>query len=157
VPDVTRNLWRISNYESLAGEGGLKYAARWHSAGRRIVYLAESPAGALIEVLVHLELEEDELPRSYMLLRVGVPDDLAIEELSIPAGDGWKSNHDLTRQLGDEWLLRRETALARVPSAILPSTSNYLLNPLHADAKRLRIMESRPAEFDPRLLKHLRE
>ena len=156
MPDVTRDLWRISNYKSLAGEGGLKYAARWHSAGRRIAYLAESPAGALIEVLVHLELEEDELPRSYMLFRVSVPDDLAIEELSIPAGDGWKSNHYLTRQLGDEWLFRRQTALACVPSAILPSTSNYLLNPLHADAKRIRIMESRPAEFDPRLLKHLR-
>jgi RES domain-containing protein len=156
VPDVTRDLWRISNYKSLTGEGGLKYAARWHSAGHRIVYLAESPAGALIEVLVHLELEQDELPRSYMLLRVGVPDDLVIEELSIPAGDGWKSNHTLSRKLGDEWSLRRETALARVPSAILPNTSNYLLNPLHADAKRIRIMESSRAEFDPRLLKHLR-
>jgi RES domain-containing protein len=156
VPNVTRDLWRISNYKSLTGEGGLKYAARWHSAGRRIVYLAESPAGAMIEVLVHLELEEDELPHSYMLLRVEVPDDLVIEQIKIPAGDGWKSNHTLSRRLGDEWLQRNETVLARVPSAILPNTSNYLLNPLHADAKRIRIMDARRAEFDSRLLKHLR-
>jgi RES domain-containing protein len=154
--NVTRDLWRISNYKSLTGEGALKYAARWHSAGRRIVYLAESPAGAMIEVLVHLELEEDELPYSYMLLHVEVPDDLAIEQIKIPAGDAWKSNHALSRRLGDEWLQRNETALARVPSVILPNTSNYLLNPLHADAKRVRIMDVKRAEFESRLLKHLR-
>jgi RES domain-containing protein len=150
-----KELWRISNHHSLSGEGGLRYAARWHSVGRRIVYLAESPAGAMIEVLVHLELEE-ELPRKYTLLRVGVPDELPLEEISVPKSDAWKSNHTLSRSLGDEWLARRTTALARVPSAILPNTSNYLLNPLHRDAERIQIVASMRAEFDPRLLKHLR-
>lgn len=150
------DLWRISNHQSLTGEGGLRYAARWHSAGRRIVYLAESPAGALVEVLVHLELEEEELPRSYTLLRVRVPEDLATEQIRVPPGETWKANHDLSRQLGDAWLVSRITALARVPSAILPNTTNFLLNPLHPDAERIQIIESTPAEFDPRLLKHLR-
>jgi RES domain-containing protein len=150
------NLWRISNHRSLAGEGGLKYAARWHSAGQRIVYLAESPAGAMVEILVHLELEEDELPASYTLLRVGAPDDLPIREIRVPEDEEWKRNLNLSRRLGDEWLVQRETALARVPSAILPDTSNYLLNPLHADAKRIHILQITRAEFDPRLLSHLR-
>jgi RES domain-containing protein len=150
------HLWWISNHKSLTGKNGLKYAARWHSAGRRIVYLAESPAGALVEVLVHLELAEDDLPRAYMLLRVGVPDGLATVALSVPAGEAWKANHFLSRKLGDEWLSRKQTALARVPSAILPNTSNYLLNPLHRDAKRVHIVEATSANFDPRLLKHLR-
>ncbi|MDE3106013.1 MAG: RES family NAD+ phosphorylase, partial [Acidobacteriota bacterium] len=42
-------LWRISNFRSLAGEGGLRYAGRWHTAGKPIVYLAASAAGALVE------------------------------------------------------------------------------------------------------------
>lgn len=150
-----KDLWRISNHHSLSGEGGLKYAARWHSAGHRIIYLAESPAGAMVEVLVHLELE-DELPQGYTLLRVKLPDKLPIEEIAVPEGDGWKSNLHLSRRLGDEWLGRRETALARVPSAILPNTSNYLLNPLHRDAKLVQVMASTRAKYDPRLLKYLR-
>lgn len=150
------DLWRISNHKSLNGEGGLKYAARWHSVGRRIVYLAESPAGAMIEVLVHLELEEDELPRAYTLLRIEAPDNIATQTISVPAGEAWKANHSLSRRLGDEWLSQGPTALARVPSAILPNTSNYLLNPLHADAERIRIVKAARAVFDPRLLKHLR-
>src|SRR5438445_803119 len=67
-------LWRLSRHESLNGEGGRRYGARWHSAGSPIVYLAESPPGALIEILVHLELDESELPPAYMLLPVTAPD-----------------------------------------------------------------------------------
>ena len=110
----------------------------------------------MLEVLVHLELEEDEIPRSYTLLRVEVPGDLGIEELEIPSGSAWKMDHALTRRLGDEWLARRTAALARVPSAILPMTSNYILNPLHPDAARIRIAEATRAEFDLRLLRRLR-
>jgi RES domain-containing protein len=150
------DLWRISNHKSLAGEGGMKYAARWHSVGRRIIYLAESPAGAMIEILVHLELEEAELPHTYALLHVRVPDELATEDLRVPAGEAWKMNLDLSRRIGNEWLLRRETAIARVPSAILPNTTNYLLNPIHTDAARVQILKITRAEFDPRRLRHLR-
>ncbi len=149
------NLWRISNHNSLSGDGGLRYAARWHNAGSRIVYLAESPAGAMIEVLVHLELEEDKLPRSYTLLKVEVPEGIAIEKIDVPAGEAWKSDLDLSRRLGDEWLHGKRTALARVPSVILPHTWNYLLNPLHRDADNIVIAEASKAAFDPRLLKQL--
>ena len=48
--------WRISDYPDLNGEGGRKAGARWHTAGSRIVYLAESPMAALVETLVHLDV-----------------------------------------------------------------------------------------------------
>jgi RES domain-containing protein len=156
MPDIPLDLWRISNHRSLSGEGGLKYSARWHTAGKPIVYLAASPAGALIEVLVHLELEEDELPPAYTLLQVRVPSDLAIEELRIPSKTDWKNDLISSRNIGDKWLKDAKTALARVPSAILPNTFNYLLNPSHHDAKNARIVGSTKATFDPRLLRHLR-
>ena len=149
-------LWRISNYRSMSGEGGLRYSARWHTAGRPIVYLAASPAGALIEVLVHLELEEDSLPPNYTLLRLDAAATVAVEEIRVPENDVWKSDQRLSRSLGDEWLESTRTALARVPSAILPDTYNYLLNPLHLEAEHIRIVDATQAKFDPKLLKHLR-
>jgi RES domain-containing protein len=146
-------LWRLSRHESLNGEGGRRYGARWHSAGSLIVYLAESPPGALVEILVHLELDESELPPAYKLLRVTAPDKVRISQLRIPAGDAWKSNLALTRRIGDAWLKSRRSALARVPSAILPNTFNYLLNPLHLHAARVTIAEVRSATIDPRLIR----
>ena len=156
MPEPARELWRISNYRSLTGEGGLRFSARWHTAGRPIVYLAASAAGAMVEVLVHLELQEDELPSSYTLLGIEAPKDLATAEIRIGGREDWKANLGMTRRLGDEWLEGGKTALARVPSAILPNTFNYLLNPLHRDAKQVRIATATQARFDPRLLRNLR-
>ena len=55
-------LWRISNHASLTGEGGLYASGRWHTRGQRVVYLADHPASALLEVMVHLEIDAEDLP-----------------------------------------------------------------------------------------------
>ena len=146
-------LWRIANYAPLDGEGGRLYSARWHTAGSPVVYLAASPAGALIEVLVHLEIKETTAPPSYTLYRVHVPDNLRIPSLRVPKGKTWKDDYGITRRLGDTWLKSQRSALARVPSAIVPDSYNYLLNPLHKDAHRIRIAALQRAVFDPRLLR----
>jgi RES domain-containing protein len=147
------DLWRLTLHPTLDGEGGRLYPGRWNNSGIPMVYLAASPPGALIEILVHLELKESELPPAYNLLRVHVPDRIRVPSLRTPAGDGWKSNLALTRSLGNAWLRSGRSALARVPSAILPKTDNYLLNPLHPDAPRITVAETLIAPFDPRLIR----
>jgi RES domain-containing protein len=147
-------LWRISNYATLDGRGGLLASARWHSAGRPIVYLAESPAGALTEVLVHLELGSEELPRTYKLLKIHIPDDLDIRDFpQKKLGKNWQNDLTITRTIGDEWLAARETALLRVPSVIVPETFNVLLNPQHADARRARVVSQHRYPWDQRLFR----
>lgn len=150
------DLWRIGNRRTLSGEGGLRYAARWHSAGRPIVYLAESPAGALIEVLVHLELQPEELPPSYTLLRVAVPQQITMPSLVAPPGEAWKTDLAATRHVGNMWLASGASALARVPSVILPHTFNVVLNPLHVAAQGIAVAEIMQIDFDLRLLRFLR-
>jgi RES domain-containing protein len=148
---LIRSLWRISGFNSLSGEGGLRYSARWHTAGHRVVYLAESPAGALIEHLVHLELNEKSWPGFYDLMQIATPDGMEVEAFNLPAGDEWKRLPGITRGLGDEWLRSKPTALARVPSVIMPNTWNFLLNPDHSEAAKIGIIEIARAEYDPRL------
>jgi RES domain-containing protein len=148
-------LWRVSNYTDLSGEGGHRVAARWHDRGRPAVYLAEHPALALLETLVHLDVDPDELPSHYQLLAVEVPDAVAVEEIAdtelaarVP---DWRNAPQETRQLTRAWFGERRTALLRVPSAILPDAYNYLLNPLHPEAERIAIVARQRVEFDVRL------
>jgi RES domain-containing protein len=146
-------LWRISNHRTLDGRGGLETSARWHTQGRPIVYLAESVAGALLEVLVHLELSPERFPKSYRLLKIEVPDDLSVEALSqSDLGETWIDDETLTRTLGDQWLASRRSALLHVPSAIAPETFNILLNSAHDEARRLKIVSHREYPWDLRLL-----
>jgi RES domain-containing protein len=145
-------LWRISNFASLSGEGGLRASGRWHTRGRRVVYLSDHPASALLEVLVHLEVDLEDLPSSYQLLAVDFPDGLTMDSMAkdaLPAD--WPTKMVATRTLGDRWLDAEQAALLRVPSAIVPYASNWLLNPAHGDAAQAVIAETIHAPFDARL------
>ena len=148
-----RTLWRISDHVDLEGLGGKKFSSRWTSLGRRVVYLAESPAGALLEVLVHFSLEDEDIPRPYTLLQVSAPEANAVRFLDPQTEADWRVDEEVTRRIGDAWIASLETPLARVPSAIMPRTWNYLLNPEHPDAKQVQIVEVITERFDNRLFR----
>jgi len=143
-------LWRISNYADLSGAGGLRAAGRWHSQGRRIVYLADHPSSALLEMLIHLD--RDLIPSTYQLLRLSIPNDIAIEVIDSELSADWRIKIMHSREIGDRWLDRSTSALLRVPSAISERGNNYLLNPAHPDAAKITVAEVIKAPFDPRLL-----
>ncbi len=147
-----QRLWRISDYVDLSGEGGSRYNSRWHTIGSRIVFLAESAAGAMIEVLTHVELEGEDIP-FYTLMEVAIPEDIGIQLIEVPESRVWKHSISLTRNLGDTWLRSLATPLARVPSAVMPHTWNYLLNPEHPDATRIEIASVTREQFDGRLFR----
>lgn len=146
-------LWRISDHPSLGGEGGFRASARWHTRGGRIVYCADSPAAALLEILVHLEVDLDDLPITYRLLRIDASDDIEVEHLPPGTLSGeWLKDTAETRFVGDTWLGQCTSALLAVPSAIVPDTLNILLNPEHPDAERIVIAQVNDHVIDPRLL-----
>jgi RES domain-containing protein len=147
-------LWRISSHSTLEGRGGELGSARWHTAleGKRIVYLAEHPALALIESLVNIRALPDKTPDTYQLIKVEAAVGIVPEEVEVDAlPTDWKSNMALTQQLGDTWLARGKSALLKVRSVPCPESWNYLLNPLHPDAQRVRIDWCRWIAYDNRL------
>jgi RES domain-containing protein len=152
-------LWRISARRDLEGLGGEKADGRWHTAarGKRIVYLAEHPALALVEVLVNLKGRPEFLPETYQLLKVTSDEPLeSLAERAGEWGDGWQESLDETRAAGDAWLAEGRSALLAVPSAAVPESVNYLLNPLHADARKLGVEWAREVRYDQRLFRAAR-
>src|SRR5208283_3684853 len=120
-------LWRISRHRDLSGAGGLKVPGRWHHAGQPVVYLAQSPAAALLAVCVHTSAND--VPPEFTLLRIEGPDSQVsvIQPQDLP--DDWRAHLETTRDLGTAWLRKNETVLLQVPSAIVPVTANSLFNP----------------------------
>ncbi|MFG6665971.1 RES family NAD+ phosphorylase [Halomonas sp. HNIBRBA4712] len=136
---MSRVFWRISAFKDLSGLGGTVVSGRWHHKGRPIVYLADCPATALLEVLVHMEIDLEELPDTFTLLKVELPDDVSAQDARTNLPEGWFENTGLTRRIGDEWLEDARTLLLQVPTAIVPHNSNFLFNPLHAEAASARL------------------
>lgn len=145
-------LWRVSRHVDLSGVGGVFASGRWHSRGRPVVYLAEHPSLAVLEVIVNLEIERTEYPSGFFLLEVEVPDRISVATVSTRSlGPDWRSRTDVTRRAGDAALSRGRVALVKVPSAVVAESWNYLLDPLHAEAAAVRVVRSTADPFDARL------
>lgn len=106
-----------------------------------------------MEGFVHLELDPSHLPRNYRLMKAEAEDVRAPKLDLTTLGNNWREDLSLTRSRGDEWLKAGESSLLEVPSAILPETVNFLLNPLHDDAKRIRAIWHERYPYDTRLFK----
>jgi RES domain-containing protein len=136
----------------LSGTGARLYGGRWNSEGKPAVYLASSRALAVLEVLVHLPPLM--VPDGYCLIEIEVPEnsvyDLPVNELP---GD-WNSIAQpiALRKTGDEFLKKQKYFLMKIPSAIVPQEFNYVLNPLHRDIEKTRVLKTIPFDFDSRLV-----
>lgn len=137
-------------FDPLDGHGAALYPGRWNRQGVPMVYTSQSPELAMLELLtkvtpaafgvrmaVEIELPpgarvEDAAPKVMEQLLRGVEDDL--------------------RELGSSWALSGRSLALAVPSAVMPLSSNYLLNPSHPQAKALHVVRQVPVSIDPRLL-----
>jgi RES domain-containing protein len=144
-------LWRVSNYATLDGAGGLYPSGRWHSKGRSVLYCTLNPATALLESLVHLEIDAEDRPTRFQVLRITGPDTLSRERIDPNAlPEGWSGNLLLTQSLGDQWLTEKRSLLLEVPSVLAPETWNAIVNPLHHEMDQLRVAALYEHPFDTR-------
>lgn len=146
-------LWRVSNYQTLDGVGGLYVSGRWHTKGHPVVYCTLNPATALLETLVHLEIDSEDRPERFHVLRIEGPDSLSIGKVEVDSlSPHWADDLSATQAMGDRWLTEARSLLLQVPSVLVPETWNVLVNPQHAQANLLKITDMYEHAFDARLL-----
>ena len=146
-------LWRISSYPGLTGLGGHHTDGRWHTMPRSVLYASEHPALAIVELMAHLRLSLGNIPTTLKLIAIDVADDAAISRTpDLP--DGWQANEPTTQAVGNAWLDSGEGLLLQLASALLPYSTNYLVNAGHPQAATQLIeAEVRPFWFDRRYLR----
>ncbi len=140
----------------LTGFGAKKYGARWNPKGVAVNYAASSRALATLEFLVHMT-DFEAIPKLRMLtIEIpGTPKITKIAESSLPPD--WKHYEPpaALAEMGRQWASSRESLVLAVPSVVIPSESNFLINPEHPDFQGVRITFSEDFYFDERLLKRL--
>jgi RES domain-containing protein len=136
----------------LDGRGGLFVSGR-HTARRLVTYASESLALAGLEVLVHCDV--DLLPADLVAIEILVPKSVKTTDLSLSdLPRTWRKypGPASLQRLGNAWLDRANGCILRVPSAIIPSESNFLINPRHPDMTRLKVVRKFEFRFDSRLI-----
>jgi RES domain-containing protein len=152
-------VWRIikNRYatDAFTGEGSRLNGSRWTSPGGRVIHASQSLSLATLEVLVHLQASKP--LAAYVVYDIEFPDAcvLAIDVDSLP--DNWRDYPapPETRSRGDAWLRNASSAVLRVPSAIVPIESNFLLNPEHSDFSGFPVRGPRPLDVDRRVFRRV--
>jgi RES domain-containing protein len=117
-----------------------------------MVYTASTLSLAALEALVHFAI--DTAPLDYVALTVRVPDD-AVERVvanTLPADWNAMAAPAACQELGARWAAEGRSLGLSVPSAVVPSENNILLNPLHPDFSKVTLEKQEPFVFDSRLV-----
>lgn len=147
--------WRIVNKKHAAaafsGEGAKIYGGRWNPIGHAMIYTAQNLSLAILELIVHLDEYADMLAYTAIpvefdeiLIRILPEEELPRNWSSLPLPQE-------TQVIGKAWLDGMQSLVLKVPSAIVPGESNFLINPLHPDFPSLTIGPPQSLQVDSRL------
>jgi RES domain-containing protein len=133
--------------------GAMLHGGRWNSIGHRVIYAAETYAGALLEVLVHSNLSLP--PRNHRVIRIHIPEEIAIETVAVDQVEKWDAEDMVTsRAFGDRWIESKRTAVLRVPSIITQGRENNLvLNVEHLEFAQISAGTPELIQWDMRLFR----
>jgi RES domain-containing protein len=137
----------------LTGTGAAMFGGRWNKKGSPVLYTGSNKEIALLETIVHAP---PMLVPKLDILTLEIPDD-SITIIKI--GDlpkNWKvyPAPTILSDIGERWIREGKTIALRVPSCIIHSSYNYILNCRHSEYFMVKLIESRNFEFDSRLKKY---
>lgn len=152
MPQIWRVVKRKHAATAFDGKAAQRFGGRWNLPGRRAVYASATKSLAVLEVLVHLDVDR-RVPR--LVAFTFDVDDRLVERL--PAARlprHWRTSRGLavTQEIGDDWLASGRALALAVPSSIVPEEVNYLLNPVHPAFRRVKFGRSVPFLLDPRVV-----
>jgi RES domain-containing protein len=133
------------------GEGSFRFGGRWSSPGQRVVYTSEHLSLAMLEYLVHLA--EEEAPSDLVLATAEIPGTVSrIHLKTLPKRWREYPAPEELASIGDNFVREGKAAILVVPSAIVPTEYNWILNPAHPDFRLIVASGVQPFAFDSRLL-----
>ena len=127
-------------------------AGRWNAEKQRLIYTAASRSLACLENVVHRSGRG--LNALFKVMVIYIPDDLYIENLDTSQlPEQWYQSVYVPecKRVGDAWLNSQRSPVLKVPSAIIPNEYDYLLNPLHQDFEKIRLIATEDFRFDMRI------
>ena len=146
-------VFRICNpqfSEDISGTGAKLYGGRWNSKGVAALYASEHISLSVLEIRVNNRFTDFAIDLN--LLHLAFADTLSIKEVkSNKLKTDWINDFDYTRFMGDQFIQAGTHAILKVPSAVIKEEHNFIMNPLHADFKKIKITQTVSFSTDKRL------
>jgi|SRR5664279_891011 len=135
----------------LTGEGARLFGGRWNHPGYACLYTSGSRALAVLEYSVNTGAEH--IPPALSIITIDTGTAPIREILESALAPDWKATPapSYTKDFGSAILKSSKEAIIKIPSAIITSEHNYLLNPAHPGARKFKILEITDFHYDLRI------
>jgi RES domain-containing protein len=136
---------------AFTGEDSLENGGRWSEPGVPVVYTSGSLPLAVLEALVHRAGNTH--GTRFVCIPARIPEIVSLTRgQRLPREWNARPPKETSQLYGARWLRARRHAVLAVPSAVVPSEHNFLLDPTHPDFAAIAVGRPVPFRFDPRLL-----
>lgn len=140
----------------LSGNGARIYGGRWNSPGIPALYTSASQSLAILESLTNTPPAI--LQENFVLLTIEVPAKASARKMELkdlPRNWNVYPVPVNVQKTGDRWLQSGKELLLKIPSVIVPAEFNYIINPMHPDHHKLKVIASHKLHLDKRMTAHL--
>jgi RES domain-containing protein len=154
LTQVYRILRRPYSKKPFDGEDAYRFGGRWSSPGTRIAYAAEHLSLAMLEYFIYLD--RDDPPKDLVVATAQIPDGLTRAEMTaahLPANWREAPAPPELSVIGDAFVRRGRAAILIVPSALAPTESNWLINPLHPGFSKIKVAPIEKFRYDSRFFR----
>ena len=133
-------------------EGTLQNSSRWNKAGTKVIYTSCNLSLATLELVVRGIKPKMLRMYSYFVFTLDPKLILEIEADQLSSNQNKRGGEEETMDVSGQWIHEDKSPVLKVPTVITPGESNYLLNPIHADYKQVKVKGPFSLDVDKRLV-----
>lgn len=131
---------------------------RWNSEGKKVLYTSESVSLAYLENMA--QRRGFGFNMDFRIMVIELPSQLPFQEVKLSdLPKDWRSfrNYEDCQQIGNDWFDSAEFLYIKVPSAVVMENCNIVINTLHPDYTRVKLLDVLDFYPDSRLEDLMRE
>jgi len=145
-------VYRLSHakYASVLNSSGV--ANRWNQAFQFVIYCSENISLCALELLAHTNGIRP--AGEFKIMEIEIKDQSNLKLVNtkeLPENWHQLQSYALTQHIGSEWYESKSSLLMKIPSAIIQSEFNYVINTQHPDFhKDVKLNSSKAFFWDTR-------
>jgi len=138
--------------DDLSGRGAALFGGRWNKKGAFVLYTGENIEIALLEAIVHIP---PLMVPDLVLITLEIPDNSMTEFETDILPKNWADYPAPTilSEMAEKWIKEERSIALKVPSCIVQSSHNIIINCKHPDFNKVKFVDHRNFQLDTRLRK----
>ncbi len=129
-------------------------AHRWNLDDEFVVYTGSSRSLSSLELIVSVNAIQPAFRYKVMIISIADEESLYTQVLQVNLPKAWRSldSYPKLQHIGSEWYQKKQSLILKVPSSVIPTEYNYIINTSHPGfSEKISLVRTEDYFWDERL------